>query len=274
MTQTAVHSIDSAVGFLRSLSKEVPAAAFVLGSGVKVLEDLSEGTAAPYEKVFGIAPGVVGHAGSISLGRHEGKLVAVLRGRFHLYEGHNWQVVSLATQVLAAWGVPRLYLTNAAGGLNRSFSVGDLMLITGYRDLLNPKYAETGILEALRGGPIDSRNELTEHIAKVASELSGKDKAFRPLQDGVYAGLLGPTYETLSEIEMLKTLGADAVGMSTVPELEAARSTSMQAAAISVVTNVWKPDEAIGGHEEVLEAAKEASQRLDKLFRALITAGV
>ncbi|HEY9792932.1 MAG TPA: hypothetical protein V6D22_21200, partial [Candidatus Obscuribacterales bacterium] len=132
MSQSVAKPAEKAVSLLREISSEVPQAAFVLGSGVKVLEDLPDSKSISYQDVFGIAPGVVGHAGSVSLGRVDGRLVAVLRGRFHLYEGHKWDVVTLATRVLAEWGVPRLYLTNAAGGLNSSFDVGDLMVLLGY----------------------------------------------------------------------------------------------------------------------------------------------
>lgn len=263
-------SVAEAAGFLRKLSPSAPDCAVVLGSGVRVLENLADSQSVTFEEVFGIAPGVVGHSGSVSLGRVGNKLVAVLRGRFHLYEGHNWDVVSLAARTLVEWGVPSLYLTNAAGGLNEIFQVGDLMLLTGYRDLLNPQWQETGMLPALREQATDCRNSLTEHLIEVSERLHAQDKTFRKLQTGVYAGLLGPTYETLAEIDMLKRLKADAVGMSTVPELEAVKGTNTQAAAISVVTNVWSPDELIGGHEEVLHAARQASERLDKLFREAI----
>lgn len=271
-TTLAGKSVAEAVKYLQQLSPEVPTCAVVLGSGVRVLEDLTDGKTASFQDVFGIAPGVVGHAGSISLGRVEGKLVAVLRGRFHFYEGHNWDVVSLAAKTIAAWGVPSLYLTNAAGGLNQNFQVGDLMLLNGYRDMLSPRWAETGLLPALKAEPVDCRNHLTEQLLEISKQMSASDKTFRPLRTGVYAGLLGPSYETMAEIEMLKQLKADAVGMSTVPELEAVKGTGTKAAAISVVTNVWSPDELMGGHEEVLHAAKEASERLDKLFRKAIIA--
>ena len=264
------NAVDKAVDSLKHLSKEVPSTGVILGSGVKVLENLDEASQVNYSDIFGISPGVQGHAGSLSLGRIDGKLVAVMRGRFHLYEGHNWDVVSLVTRVITQWGVPRLYLTNAAGGLNQKFRVGDLMLLTGYRDLMHPKWVDLGLLPALKGENTDCRNPLTEHLLAISKQLQEKDPSYRPLQSGVYAGLLGPSYETLAEIEMLHRLKADAVGMSTVPELQTVQGTKTQAAAISVVTNVWSADTEMGGHEEVLEAAREASQRLDMLFRASI----
>jgi len=270
MVQTTAKSVEQAVEFLRQVSRDVPSAAIVLGSGVNVLEDLPEQASFSYEQVFGISPTIVGHAGSLSLGRVDGKLVTVLRGRFHLYEGHDWDVVTLPARVIKEWGVPCLYLTNAAGGLSPSFRVGDLMLLSGYRDHLSPQYKETGLLPALRSTASNSENELTKHLWQVGQRLAREDREFRPLQVGIYAGLLGPSYETLAEIEMLKRLKADAVGMSTVPELRAVERSKTRAAAISVITNVWSEDAAIDGHEEVLKAAKAASERLDRLFRAAI----
>jgi len=269
MTKALAHSVQDAVEFLSRVSKEVPKAAVVLGSGVKVLEDLADNTFT-YDQIFGMSPTIVGHAGSLSLGRVDGQLVAVLRGRFHLYEGHNWDVVTLPAKVLAAWGVPYLFLTNAAGGINPKFQVGDLMLLKGYRDHLNPEWKESGLVPALMLPPTDCQNDLTRDLWKTGEQLASQEPSFRPLRTGVYAALLGPTYETMAEIEMLRRLGADAVGMSTVPELDTVIGTDTKAVAISVVTNVWSADSAIEGHEEVLREAKAASERLDKLFRATI----
>lgn len=270
MTQTTVSRLEQAVAKLRKLKKKAPHAAFILGSGARLFENLDSCQSLAYDDAFGLSPGVAGHMGSISVGIAEGKEIAVLRGRFHLYEGHDWDIVSLATLALAEWGVPNLLVTNAAGGLNTAFDVGDLMVITGFIDLLNPKFKETGLLPALKKGKTDAANELTALVSSVGRRLNGEDKSFRDLRSGVYAGMLGPSYETLSEIEMLKRMGADAVGMSTIPELEAAALTKMKVAGVSIITNVWKPDVAIGGHEEVLQAAKEASSRMDKLFHALL----
>ena len=270
ITDTA-NRVDDAVKALKEMSAELPAVAVILGSGVTVLEDLPESKTASYKDIFGIAPGVAGHAGTISLGRVGQMLVAVLRGRFHLYEGYQYDVVTLPTRVLCQWGVRNLFVTNAAGGMNQSFNVGDLMVLNGLRDLLNPELAKTGLLPPLKEPIIDCRNELTELLLQTGEKLAAASPRFRPLRAGTYAALLGPTYETLAEIEMLKKLKADAVGMSTAPELATVKGTQTRAAAVSVVTNVWSPDVAIGGHEEVLEAAKEASERLDLLFRSAIT---
>lgn len=270
MEEVAVKPVAEAVEFLKKFCPQTPSAAVVLGSGVKVLEDLEESRSVSYEEVFGLSPGVVGHSGTISVGRVGGKYVAVLRGRFHLYEGHSWDVVTLPAQVMVNWGVKELLLTNAAGGINQNFKVGDLMLITGYRDHLNPEFKKTGVLSQLKTEPVACKNALTDRLLEQSQKLNQSDAAFRAMQQGVYIGLLGPNYETLAEIDLLKFLKCDAVGMSTVPEILACKGSSTTAAAVSVITNVWSPDELIGGHEEVLHAAKEASERLDKLFRAAI----
>ncbi|MFA6211850.1 MAG: purine-nucleoside phosphorylase [Candidatus Obscuribacterales bacterium] len=274
MIKSAPRTASEAVSALKKLSTEVPVAAVVLGSGVSVLDKLVDAAVLPYQDLFGMAPGVVGHSGTLTVGRVEedGPLVAVLRGRFHLYEGYDWSTVTLATRAIVEWGVPNLLLTNAAGGLNLDYSVGDLMVLTGYRDHLNPELKATGLLPAIAKPATDCRNKLSEKLVSVGEtlDITLPQAEVRPLQQGVYAGLLGPTYETMAEIDMLRKLKADAVGMSTVPEMLCCDGTNTTAAAVSVITNVWRPEEAMGGHEEVLEASKNASKRLDKLFKAVL----
>jgi purine-nucleoside phosphorylase len=142
------------------------------------------------------------------------------------------------------------------------------MVVTHYRDHLNPKLkAERGLLDQLRMQPESCENGFSKQIQQVGKRL--ESEGLRPLQAGTYAALLGPSYETLAEIEMLRRMKADAVGMSTVPELLTARGTGTEAAAISVITNVWN-DQPMGGHEEVLEASREASQRLNTLLKHLV----
>lgn len=275
MNQTVMEKAQKALAFVRQKNTEVPDVAVVLGSGVAVLEGLSDSVNYSFKEVFGVAPSVQGHSGSVTIGRltdsNSSKLVAVFRGRFHLYEGHDWSTVTLPAQLIADWGIPRLLLTNAAGGLNKTFHVGDLMVLTGYRDHLSPELQKTGLIPALEKGVQNCSNKLTEELLSIGQKLAAKDKDFRPLQKGTYAALTGPNYETMAEIEMLRRLQGDAVGMSTVPELLTVKGTGTEAAAVSVITNVWREDEPMGGHEEVLEASKQASLRLDKLFKALLS---
>lgn len=271
--KTAPKTAAQACARLKELTGEIPVAAVVLGSGVNVLSDLVDSKTLSYDELFGMSPGVAGHSGTLTCGRlnQGGPLVAVLRGRFHLYEGYDWPTVILSARTMIEWGVPNLILTNAAGGLNLSYSVGDLMMLTGYRDHLSPEWQERGLIPAVQAESTDCRNQLFEKL-QAAAQAVGQAPGSRPLQSGVYAGLLGPSYETMAEIEMLRRLKADAVGMSTVPEMLACDGTATAACAVSVITNVWRPDEVMGGHEEVLEASRTASKRLDQLFKALLIA--
>lgn len=270
--KTDARPVSEVVQFLTKRFKETPSAAMVLGSGVEILENLEDAVAIPYKEVFGISPTAAGHSGSLTVGRlpSNGLFIAVLRGRFHLYEGHDWPVVTLPARTIMAWGVPRLFLTNAAGGLNKSFSVGDLMVLTGFRDHLSPHLKEIGQLPALKEPATDCTTQLTRELLFIGKTLSSTHNEFRPLQKGVYAAVLGPNYETMAEIEMLRRLKADAVGMSTVPELKTVAGSNTTAAAVSVITNVWRQDKPISGHEEVLAECKSASRRLDLLLRAYL----
>jgi purine-nucleoside phosphorylase len=264
---------EQALSIIRSVVDVVPQYAVVLGSGVSALNDLVDAHTFSYKDVFGVAPTVEGHAGNLVVGKlpeNEAITVAVFRGRFHVYEGHDWPVVTLPTRTLVEWGVPELILTNAAGGINPTFKVGDLMVMTGFRDLISEKW-RGGLIDALKTFPRECRNELSERVFLAGMRLAALDKEFRPLKNGIYAGFTGPSYETLAEIDMARRMGCDAVAMSTVPELLTAAETGLKAAAISAITNVWSDDTVMGGHEEVLEASKGSSKRLDKLFRYLLS---
>jgi purine-nucleoside phosphorylase len=280
-SQAPVKSPTEAVAYIKAQMQagqkpglpDKPKAAVVLGSGVSVLEGLHDPIVINFQDVFGMAPGVSGHSGTLTIGRlsaDDKGTVAVLRGRFHLYEGYSWEAVTLAAATIKEWGLANLLLTNAAGGLNQTYAVGDLMVLTGFRDHLSPKWQEQGLIPALQAERQPVANALTDKLVAAGQKLSQEDKQFRPLQAGVYAGLLGPSYETMAEINMLRKLQADAVGMSTVPELLVCEGSTTTAAAVSVITNVWSDDVAMGGHAEVLEASKAASKRLDRLFRSVL----
>jgi len=280
LNKTAEKSSAEAVAMIQSALKSSPfaqtkpVAAVVLGSGVSVLDNLPDQVVINFKDVFGMAPGVVGHSGTLTVGRlrpRDERSVAVLRGRFHLYEGYAWDAVTLAARTVVEWGLPNLLLTNAAGGLNQKYAVGDLMVLTGYRDHLSLKWKEESLIPAVQAKSEPIKNALTDMLIAAGQKLHQEDPQFRALQAGVYAGLLGPSYETMAEIEMLRKLQADAVGMSTVPEILSCVGSNTTAAAVSVITNVWSEDVAMGGHEEVLEASKAASQRLDKLFRQVLS---
>lgn len=242
-----------------------PATAIILGSG---LGGLAARIADPVVIPFADVPGfptatVVGHAGKLIVGALGGRPVVTLAGRFHMYEGHDAALAGFPVRVLHALGARTLFVSNAAGGIRRTFRPGDLMLI---RDHLNLMF-RSPLIGAQEPGdvrfpdmsaPYDA--ELTQRLRDVALELHV------PLVEGVYAGLLGPTYETPAEVRMLGVLGADAVGMSTVPEVIVARAIGMRVAGISCITNLasgLSPHPL--SHAEVIETTNLVAERFEKL---------
>ncbi len=249
----------------------VPRVGVVLGSGLGAWADgLASLTRIPYADVPHMARStVIGHAGNLCLGRVGAVPVACLQGRVHLYEGHAPERVVFGVRLLARLGCRAVVLTNAAGGLDPASSPGDLMLVTDHLNLMgqNPLI---GPNEAALGPRFPDMTEaydreLTE-LARAAARETGV-----ALREGVYAGLLGPTYETPAEIRMLRTLGATAVGMSTVPEVIALRHLGVRAAAVSCITNLaagLSPTKL--DHSEVEATAARSRDR----FTALLSAWV
>lgn len=263
-------TILPAIDFLRERLTRAPRAVLILGSGLGgAASEVRDALRISYSEIPGF-PGstVVGHAGALVTGILEGVEVAVMQGRFHLYEGWGPETVALPLRVLAALGADHLVVTNAAGGIRPGFRPGDLMLIA---DHINLMFRSPLMGPVPPGGdrfpdmsdPYDP--ELREMAMEVARELK------MPLVQGVYAGLLGPSFETPAEVRMLQRLGADAVGMSTVPEVLVARALGMRVTGFSCITNVAA---GLGphklSHQEVLEVGLEAGQRLGRLIRTFI----
>ncbi len=249
------------------LGVAAPACAVVLGSGLGALADDLEGARrVPFAEVPGFPEATVqGHAGALVAGTLGGREVLLLAGRFHLYEGHPPQLAGFPVRVLRALGAGTLFVSNAAGGVRRTLAPGDLMVIADHLNLMfrNPL-----------AGPVEEGDvrfpDLTDpYDARLRRLLREAARAARvPVQEGVYAGLLGPTYETPAEVRMLERLGADAVGMSTVPEVLVARALGMRVAGVSCITNLASGvTSAPLDHAEVLAVGREASAR----FRALVT---
>jgi len=242
--------VRRAADFLKRRLPTLPQSAVVLGSGLGDL-DLGPATAEiPYDRIPGFPHvQVAGHPGRLTL---VGK-TAVLRGRVHYYEGRSLDEVVHPVRVLARLGIHRLILTNAAGGINRKLRVGDLMAIVDHLNLMgaNP----------LRGGPHFLDLSSVYEVPRVAG-----------LKRGVYAAMAGPTYETPAEIRMLRTLGADAVGMSTVPEAIAARQASLRVTGISLITNAAAgTGKGPVTHAEVLATAEGARARMAALLRKILS---
>lgn len=243
-----------------------PVCAIVLGSGLGGLAGRMEQVVRiPYAEIPGFpAVAVAGHAGELLVGMLAGRPVVMLAGRFHMYEGHSAQVAAFPVRVVHALGAPVYLASNAAGGIRRTFDAGDLMLIADHINLMfrNPL---TGPVV-----PGDTRfPDMSDPYdpALRALLISAAQAVQVPLQVGIYCGLLGPTYETPAEVRMLERLGADAVGMSTVPEVIAARAMGMRVAAVSCITN-----KAAGlsaqplDHQEVMDAGAAVASRFEALM--------
>jgi len=246
-----------------------PRLGIVLGSGLGGLADLLEDAVAiPYAEIPGFPPSTVaGHAGRFVVGELDGVTVACMQGRFHLYEGHPPAVIKLPIRTFAALGVDALLLTNAAGSLRAEAGPGSLMLITDHvnfmwtNPLIGPNDDAWG--ERFVGLEDAYDPELRARLGRIADELGIL------LHEGVYGSLLGPLFETPAEIRAYRVLGADAVGMSTVPEVIVARHAGLRVAAISAITNlaVGMSDVPID-HEQTLRGAAIAAADLTRLVRA------
>ena len=250
--------------------KRRPKVAIVLGSGLGYLADkIEEPVRIPYGMIPGFPePTIVGHGGELVIGRFAGKDVLAQSGRFHMYEGHSATTAALPARVFASLGVETLLLTNAAGGIRRTFSSGTVMLIA---DHINLTFRNPLIGPVLPGE--ERFSDMSDPYDRSLRELARKVAVDRriALQEGVYVQLLGPSFETPAEIRMLERLGADAVGMSTVVEVTAARARGIRCLGFSVVTNLasgLSPTKL--SHEEVLETAARVSKELGSLVEGVV----
>jgi purine-nucleoside phosphorylase len=256
----AADAVRSRIGDLE------PAVGLVLGSGLGSLGDeFEEAVRIPYEDLPHWPPvGVAGHSGTLVAGLLEGVPAVALKGRAHLYEGHSAGVVTLPVRVLAALGIRALFVSNAAGAINPDFEPGDLMLISDHLNLMgqNPLTGPVVAGDLRFPDMTDAYDTKLRNLARETA-LSGD----LPLKEGVYAGLLGPSYETPAEIRMLERMGADAVGMSTVPEVIVAGALGLRCFGVSCMTNF-----AAGISPEPLSHTDvmQVTERVGGQFRALV----
>jgi purine-nucleoside phosphorylase len=267
----AFYLVESAAAYLLSQSPLRPKVGLVLGSGLGGFADeLSEAARIAYASIPAFPRSTaIGHAGQMVIGKSGSVPVAAMQGRVHLYEGYSIQEVAFPIRVLARMGIRTLVLTNAAGGINLEYKQGALVVIRDHINLqgTNPL-----------AGPNDDRfgprfPDMTEAYDKTYRAIAFEEaqRLGNTLYEGVYAGLLGPSYETPAEIRYLRTIGADLVGMSTVPEVITARHMGLKVLAISVVTNMAAGilDKPIN-HEEVLETAERVKGQFTGLLRNLL----
>src|SRR3989338_7883761 len=232
-----------------------PHFAIITGSGIKLFQDYKVVFETTQLNAAHSTQHVKGHAHSTKIYKVKNKHVLVFSGRHHLYEGLGIAEVVKNVRLAHKLGVKKILITNAAGGINNKFKAGDLMLITGFMNLMQP--SKRGLLSLITKKPSIIKTKLTNTI-----------KRFN-VRKGVYAGMLGPSYETFSEIKLLQLIGADAVGMSTIPEMICAKNLGMDYTGISVISNVWNKSHK-PSHEEVLHNVQRANEKLNELILKLL----
>lgn len=263
--------IQEAVGAIRSRVNLEPSVAVILGTGLGGFGGEIEGSKAlAYAEIPHFPRSTVaGHKGQLVFGRVQGKPAVVMEGRFHVYEGYSAQEVTFPVRVMKALGAKTLMVSNAAGGLNADFSAGDLMAITdhvnlmGVNPLIGPNDERLGERFPDMSSPYDPR------LMEAALAIARREKI--PLRQGVYAAVAGPNLETKAEYRFLRGIGADAVGMSTVPEVLAAVHAKMRVFAVSCITDLCIPETLKPASlEEILKVARKAEPRLTALISRLI----
>ncbi len=263
--------LDKSLHFVKEAMPFVPDVGIILGSGLGSLgEQIEIERELNYSEIPGFPRSTVeGHKGTLAFGHFGSKKVVAMRGRFHFYEGYGMDQVVAPVRIMALIGVKRLMVSNACGGVNPDFSIGDLMIISDHinlfptnplmgpnRDDWGPRFPDMS--EAYS-------NEMIALAKEVAQEQGTK------LQEGVYAGLTGPCLETPAEYKYVRIIGADAVGMSTVPEVIAARHMGMECFGMSVITDLGVEGKIVETtHDDVVRAANEASKKMVPLFRGMI----
>lgn len=270
-TSTLYDRAQRAAEQIRSSTKARPAVAIVLGSGLGAFADeLTESTSLAYKEIAGFAQATVeGHAGRLVIGKAGEVPIAAMQGRFHFYEGYSLEDVTFPIRVLKSLGVRTLILTNAAGSLNTELTPGSLMVISDHINLMgvNPLIGRNDERFGPRFPDLTSTYD-PDLQSIVMEEANGLNIDMRR---GIYAALTGPSYETPSEIHMVRTLGADAVGMSTVPEAIVARHMDMRVIGISCITNLAagvsnRPVD----HSQVIATGERVREQFTELLRRVI----
>jgi purine-nucleoside phosphorylase len=266
-----LNRIRESVAFIRDKTDFLPEAGIVLGSGLGgLVNELNVEHTLSYSDIPNFPVSTVeGHGSNLLFGTLNDVRVVVMQGRFHFYEGYSMQEVAFPIRVMGLLGIKRLFLSNASGGMNPEFEVGDLMIIDdhinlmGTNPLIGKNINELGPRFPDMSAPYDPG--LIKKALAIAGELGVDCKT------GIYAAVTGPTYETRAEYKYIRTVGADCVGMSTVPEVIAARHMNLPVFAISIITDMGGQEEVqVITHEEVLRVAKKAEEKMTSILRQLV----
>lgn len=268
-----IQKLSETVAFIQSKTSSKPVAGIILGSGLGgLVDDLEISLSLPYEEIphFPVST-VKGHGGKLLFGKLNGKEVVMLSGRFHYYEGYSMQETTFPVRVMHKLGAELLMVSNAAGGMNPDFNVGDLMLINDHINLF-PEHPLRGRNDESTGPRFPDMTEPYQlSLVKQARQIAADNDI--KIFEGVYIGLQGPTFETKAEYVWLRIIGGDAVGMSTVPEVIVAIHCGMKVFGMSVITDLGIREEMNTiTHEEVLEAAKIAAPKMAFIFKELLGA--
>lgn len=259
--------------YLLSQIDQLPSIGLVLGSGLGILADEIENPIyIPYNEIPHFpASTVTGHAGRMVIGDLKGKRVIAMQGRFHYYEGHSLEAVTYPIRIMQAIGVQQIIVTNAAGGINPNFKPGDLMIIqdhinlTSQNPLIGPNEEEFG-----ERFP-DMSEAYSKKLIALAKDVASKNKI--NMVEGIYAGMLGPSYETPAEVNFLSIIGASAVGMSTVPEVIVAQHSGLEVLGISCISNMAAGiSEHSLTHDEVMETTENIKAQFLQLVKEVIAA--
>lgn len=264
-------TIQQSLQWLKDKTSLRPSIGIVLGSGLgNLVDQIVSPQRIPYQDIPNFPTSTVeGHSGNLVLGMLGSKAVMTMQGRFHYYEGYSMQTLSFPIRVMQAFGIQTLIISNAAGGLNPDFKVGDMMIITDHLNLF-PEHPLRGKNDPRLGTRFPDMGQVySKRLISKALEIG--DRLNIPLRQGVYAGWQGPSFETPAEYRMLHLLGADASGMSTVPEVLVARHAGIEVFGLSVITNsALSASSDPASHQEVQEAALKTQPRMTALINELI----
>lgn len=266
-----IAKIQETADYIRAKVGEMPKTAVILGTGLGALvEHIEDKKFIPYSEIPNFPVSTVeGHSGNLIFGRLGSKNIMAMQGRFHYYEGYDMKTVTFPVRVMKALGIDTLFVSNAAGGMNKEFRVGDIMIITDHINLF-PENPLRGKNDNNLGPRFPAMTEAYNHKLIELADTIATEKGIRVMH-GVYVGVTGPTFETPAEYEFFRIIGGDAVGMSTVPEVIVANHAGMKVFGVSVITDLGGKDVTeVPTHEEVQKAAQAAQPKMMEIMRELV----
>ncbi|HOV70687.1 MAG TPA: purine-nucleoside phosphorylase [Dysgonamonadaceae bacterium] len=266
-----LEAIRQTSNYLKSKIEEIPNTAIILGTGLgELVHEIDDKQIIPYTEIPNFPVSTVeGHSGNLIIGTLGGKKILAMQGRFHYYEGYSMQQVTFPIRIFQALGIRYLFVSNAAGGMNPSFDIGDIMLIEDHINLF-PEHPLRGKNYDELGTRFPDMSEAYDKKLRLMAMEIAKEKNIK-LQHGVYVGVQGPTFETPAEYHFFRTIGGDAVGMSTVPEVIVANHAKMKVLAFSIITDLGVIGKIVEvSHEDVQKAAKNAQPKMAAIMREII----